>query len=249
MKGLICAGGAGTRLVPLTDPLSKHLLPVYDKPMIVHVIETLVKGGITEIMLVMSHYHPGLYLEMLGTGKTLGCNLYYRYLSGGRGREDAEGPGRSLLHGREWVGNEDFAVILGDAFFIVPLQLTGKEAPHAFLMPLEGFDDPSKYSNVVVSGDRVADVRKKPQDKDRQTGLVEAGVRIFPPDAFDRIERLSQEKPGVQVEVSDLSMTYIREGAMRFTMLPPRSFIDCGTHESLFKAGMLAREMATGKQR
>lgn len=240
MKALICTGGLGTRLRPLTVPLNKHLLPVYNKPMIQHVVELLVEAGVTEIMLGQNALHPGLFEEMLGSGEAYDCNLYYRYTQIARDGNNTEGAGRTMLLAREWAAGENIAIALGDAFFAVPLDFRGKEAPHAFLMPLDDFDDPRKYSNVRVEGGRVKDVWKKPKDERYFTNLIETGMRIFPPDAFERLDRLSAEKGKSEVEVSDLTMEYIREGAMRYTMLPPGLFIDCGTPDALLRASLLA---------
>ena len=135
MKGIIIAGGKVTRLYPLTNPLNKHLLPVYDRPMIMHVISALVGGGITDILLSLNEKHPGLFLEMLKDGSDLGAHLMYVY------EREIMGSGGTLLLAERWIGKEDFVAILGDSLYLTPLSFTGKKAPHLFAMPLNGHDD------------------------------------------------------------------------------------------------------------
>lgn len=235
MKGLIIGGGAGTRMHPLTDPLNKHLLPVYDRPMIMHVIDTLVKGGITDIMLLLNGKYPGLFLEMLENGTTLGCNIVYAYVRA------TAGPGGTLLLAEPWVGEEDVAVILGDSLYFTHLAISEKKGPHIFTMELtEMDDDPSKYGQVRVDGTHVTALVDKP--KERFSDLIQTACFIFPPDVFQRVRRL-QYSPEGELTMGSLVEEYVREGRLQYTMLPPRSYIDCGTKEALYKASARVREM------
>jgi glucose-1-phosphate thymidylyltransferase len=234
MKAIICAGGLGTRLCPLTDPLSKHLLPVFDKPMIVHVIETLVAGGVTEIMLSLNAYHPGLYLEMLGDGRQLGCDLTYKYLP------RTNGPGKTLLLAENFVRSEHFVLALGDGLFFCPVPFAGKTGPHLFLVPLEGLDEPGKYTQALVKNGHVIELAYKPQTP--VSDLAQASCYVFPPDVFDRIRRIDA-LGNPDIHISDLTDEYVREGGVPFTMLPPRSHIDCGSIEALETAAHMLREL------
>lgn len=235
MKGLIIGGGAGTRLHPLTNPLNKHLLPVYDRPMIMHVIDTLVKGGVTDIMLLLNGKYPGLFLEMLENGTTLGCNIVYAYVRA------TTGPGGTLLLAEPWVGEEDVAVILGDSLYFTHLAISEKKGPHIFTMELtEADDDPSKYGQVRVDGRHVTALVDKP--KKRFSDLIQTACFIFPPDVFQRVRKL-QHSPEGELTMGSLVEEYVREGQLRYTMLPPRSYIDCGTKEALHKASVRIREM------
>lgn len=229
MKGVVIAGGKGTRLSPLTDPLSKHLLPVYDKPMIVHVVETLVQGGVDQILVMLTDFHPGLYLEMLGNGSSLGCRLEYRYA------RNTKGPGKTMLMGKEWVGGEDFALILADSMFFRTLDLEGKRAPHMFVMPLDGFDDPKKYGQVTVpeGSGKVASVFWKPGEM--MSNFIQTTCFVLPADAFERLERLGRKR-NYEFNITALTEEYVNEGKMAYSMLPPRSFIDCGTVDALLTA-------------
>jgi glucose-1-phosphate thymidylyltransferase len=234
MKAIICAGGLGTRLRPLTDPLSKHLLPVFDKPMIVHVIETLVAGGVTEIMLSLNAYHPGLYLEMLGDGRQFDCDLSYKYLP------RTNGPGKTLLLAENFVRGEHFVLALGDGLFFCPVPFAGKTGPHLFLVPLEGLDDPAKYTQARVEKGHVIELVYKPQIP--VSDLAQASCYVFPPDIFERIRRLdSAANP--DIHISDLTDQYVREGNATYTLLPPRSHIDCGSINALETAAHMLREL------
>lgn len=236
MRGIIVAGGKGTRLLSLTSPLNKCLLPVYDRPMIAHVISTLVSGGITEIMIALDGLHPGMFLEMLEDGSSLGCNILYRY------RRPSEGPGRTLLLAEKWIGNENFVLILGDSIFLSPLIFNKKEAPHMYIMPLEEFDNPQKYGQVKIIGDRIASIIWKPIDL--FSDLIQTTCFIFPPDAFARLHRLSKITRG-EVSITALTSQYVTEGLMRYTMLAPRSYIDCGTIPALYLAAKYMSDQNT----
>jgi glucose-1-phosphate thymidylyltransferase len=236
MKGVIAAGGTGSRLSPLTNPLNKHLLPIYDRPMIQHVVLTLVHGGITDIMVLLSGKHPGLFLEMLEDGAKLGCNITYRY------SQPSDGPGRTALLAEKWVGEEDFVFILGDSLYVTPLSFTDKVAPHLYVMPLNGFDNPEKYGQVKVSDQRVEAMIWKP--KELFSNLIQTTAFIFPPDAFTRLHRLSATLQG-EVHISALTAEYINEGNVTYTLLPERSYIDCGSIPALHTAAVLIQNMAS----
>lgn len=236
MRGVIVAGGKGTRLLSLTNPLNKCLLPVYDRPMIMHVISTLVKGGITEIMIALDGSHPGMFLEMLEDGFSLGCSLIYRY------RRSSEGPGRTLLLAKEWIGDENFVLILGDSIFLSPLTFNGKDVPHMYIMPLEKFDNPQKYGQVKVTDDRIKSIIWKPVEL--FSDLIQTTCFIFPPDAFTRLHRLSKITRG-EVPITALTSQYVTEGLMRYTMLAPHSYIDCGNISALHLAAKYMSDQNT----
>lgn len=233
MKGVIVAGGLGSRLSPLTDPLNKCLLPIYDRPMIMHAISTLVQGGVTEIMIALDGRHPGLFLEMLGDGQELGCKLTYRY------RRPSEGPGRTLLLAEDWIGQDDFVLILGDSLYFTPLTFSGKSKPHMYVMPLEGFDNPQKYGQVKISEGKVLSIVWKPAEV--FSDFIKTTCFIFPPDAFHRLHRLSDVTQG-EVPITALTSQYVNEGLVTCTLLPPRSYIDCGSIDALHLAALYTRK-------
>lgn len=245
-KALICAGGLGTRLYDLTSAVNKHTLPVYDKPMIMHVIATLVKGGISEVMLLMNGKSPGIFLEMLHTGEDLGCNISYRF------EKNVGGPGRSLLLGESFIGDdEDFVLILGDSLILEPLSFE-KKAPHLYALPIQDkdgtwHDNPQKYGQIRVdeSRGRVTGMVEKP--KEVFSNIVHTACFVLPKDAFDRLRAMNKvANKAEEVGIFQLAQEYINEGSMGYTMLPPRSYIDCGTPDALLEGGRRVAEIVKG---
>ncbi len=236
MKGIIIAGGKGTRLYPLTNPLNKHLLPIYDRPMIMHVISALVGGGVTDILLSLNEKNPGLFLEMLKDGSDLGAHLMYVY------EREIMGSGGTLLLAERWIGKEDFVAILGDSLYLTPLSFTGKKAPHLFAMPLNGHDDHEKYGQIKIKNGRVTKLVDKSMEYFSE--IIQTACFIFPPDVFGLIRRLMKEKGNQEITISEISHYFIKEGRMRYTMIPEGSYIDCGTKDALLKANKIMAERA-----
>ena len=234
MKGVILAGGFGKRLEPLTDPLNKHLLPVYNKPMIEYVVNTLVSGGINNILVLLNGLHPGLFLEMLGDGSKFNCEILYRF------SRQIGGPGRTLMLAEEWIGNEDFVVILGDGVFFVQLPLIEIKAPHMFISPLNKFDDPRKYGQVKIDNSFVKSIVWKPENL--FSDLIQTTCFKFPSDAFSRLKKMDKHTKG-EISITALTSQYVSERRMRYTILPEFSYIDCGTIEALYIASKKAREI------
>lgn len=234
MKGIVLAGGKGTRLLPLTDPLAKEMLPVYNKPMIVHAIEVLVDGGIFEIALIVNQLTADLYRKMLDKFQPheLGCTLTYFI------ENDRRGPGWALLLAEEWVGKKDFAVILGDSLFFNALpRLFRQTAPRLFIMEMTpDEDDLEKYGQVKIAGRRVIEMQWKP--KRVFSNLIQTTLFLFSSDIFSRVRGLNHL---AEIHMSDLTMQYINERRMQYTVLPRGSYLDCGTIEALFQAGARIR--------
>ena len=164
---------------------------------------------------------------MLEDGKALGCNIYYCYA------RSVSGPGRSLLVAEEWVGQDDFVVILGDSLFLTKLDFQSKVAPHMFVMPLGEFDDPKKYGQVKLGNDRVSEIVWKPDEQ--LSDLIQTTCFVFPSSVFARLHLLDRETPG-EVHISALTSQCVQEGLMRYTLIPAESYIDCGTIDALLKA-------------
>jgi len=240
MKAVVMAGGHGSRLVPLKRFLNKHTLPVYDKPMIEHVILSLARGGVDEVLVLLNLRYPETVMEILEDGNRFGCDIYYRYVC------SVDGPGRQLWLAKKWVAGQDFVLMLGDALYLCDLDFRAARSPHMWTMPLQDLDDPSKYGQVKVSGDRVLELREKP--KEFFSGLIQTAVWKLPPDAFDRAERLGKEHTG-EVHVGMVTEQYVAEGLMTHTPIPPRSYIDLGTQEALFQGNLLLHERAQSAAR
>ncbi len=241
MKAVIMAGGKGTRLSEAKGKLNKHCLPVYNKPMIVHVVETLVAGGAKQILVLLNWLYPQTILELLQDGKKFGedVDIYYRYV------DETDGPGRQLYLAENWVGRGNFVLMLGDSLYIrrkgAPpvLDFTRSIAPHIWTMPLAGLDDPTKYGQVTTHGDKVLELRDKPAFK--FSDVIQTATWLLPPDVFDRARRLGESIAG-EVHIGRIIEEYVAEGRVTHTRLPPLSYIDLGTPESLLRGANLLAE-------
>ncbi len=228
MKAIIMAGGQGTRLGLLTNgSLNKHMLPVYDRPMITYPLESLVRGGITDIRISLNFSTPQLLMELLEDGAQFGCTLHYTYH-----RRAFAGPARHFILYEEWAAGDDVVVMLGDSLFTFPLDFRTVKPPHIWTMPLDGVDDPSKYGQVEVDGDLVIKLVEKP--KLVFSNRIATGCWVFPNDVFAIARRLS-EKNG-ELQFGDLALEYVRQGRMTHTPMPPSSYLDLGTHDALLTA-------------
>lgn len=233
-KAVVMAGGLATRLRPLTQSTNKHMLALYDRPMIQHVIETVVASGITDIVVHLTNSFAQPVMQLLEDGSRFGCAIYYSYQPMG------DSVAKQLSSVRRFMGNEPFLLMLGDSWFRSPLIVTDLTIPHMWVMPLEGFDDFRKYAEVTIGKDRhVVDIQEKPVRP--ITSIVQTGAWVFSSDVFDRALRLIRTNKE-EVRVRTLVREYVQEGRMHATILPPRSFLDCGTFEALFQAGALVRE-------
>ena len=239
-KAVVMAGGLATRLRPLTLATNKHMLPVYDRPMIQHVIETVVSSGITDIMVQLTNTFAQPVMELLRDGEPFGCSIYYGYQSMG------DSVAKMLRSCRTFANDEPFLLMLGDSFYRAPLQDLDKPAPHVWVMPLQEFDDPRKYAEVRLEGGVITDIAENLFDP--PTGIVQTGAWLFPPDVFGRAERLLGATRDKEVKVRHLAREYARTSGMGATLLPPESFLDLGTVEALYKAQTLMREHALGKR-
>ena len=170
---------------------------------------------------------------MLGDGQELGCSLTYRY------RRASEGPGSTLPLAEDWIGQENFVVILGDSLYLTPLTFNGKLAPHMYIMPLDGFDNPQKYGQVKVSEGKVLSIIWKPEEI--FSDLIQTTCFILPSDAFSRLRRLSSVTQG-EVSITALTSNYVNEGLVTCTMLPPQSYIDCGSIHALHLAALYTQK-------
>lgn len=234
MKAVVMAGGKGTRLAGLKGLMNKHALPVYDKPMIEHVVWTLVRGGVDRILVLLDLRYPETIMEILEDGSRFGpaCKIYYGYV------REVLSPGKDLRLAEDWVGDERFVLMLGDSLFLEPLDFR-VAAPHMFTMPLDGLDDPSKYGQVKVKDIEVIDMREKP-DK-MFSNLIQTDCWVFNPDFFE-IARCLSEKTNGEVHIGMIAEEYVRRRLMLHTYLPAGSFIDLGTPEALIKGANMVRE-------
>jgi glucose-1-phosphate thymidylyltransferase len=211
MKGVILAGGLGTRLFPLTKVTNKHLLPVYDRPMIYYPLQTLVDSGINDIMIVTGGTSAGDFLRLLGNGKEFGLkHLNYTYQEGEGGIADA------LSLAEHYVGDDAVLVMLGDNVLEKPITAAVSEFqahPQGAKILVTEVEHPEWYGVVELEGDRVARIVEKPSQP--RSHSVAIGVYMYDNRVFDMIRQIEPSARG-ELEITDVNNLYVQRGLMRF---------------------------------
>lgn len=234
MKGVVLAGGTGSRLFPLTKVTNKHLLPIGTKPMIYYPIAKLVEAGIHEILIVTGREHMGDVVNLLGSGKDFACSFTYKV------QDEAGGIAQALLLAEHFAGGEPVTVILGDNIFedsIKPMvdEFMSAGAKGASVL-LKKVHDPSRYGVATVKGDRISHIVEKPEIP--PTDLAVTGIYIFDSSVFDFIKTLEPSARG-ELEITDVNNHFVKRGDLRFAMMKGW-WTDAGTFESWFHANQLA---------
>ena len=233
MKGVVLAGGLGTRLLPLTKVTNKHLLPIYNKPMIYYPIETLVRAGIREILIVTGGNSAGEFLRLLGNGKEFGLkHLNYTYQEGEGGIAEALGLAE------HFADDEPIVVILGDNIFEGDIkgavESFRKQGRRAKIL-LKEVENPERFGVAELEGDRIVRIEEKP--KIPKSRYAVTGIYMYDSWVFQVIKGLKPSQRG-ELEITDVNNTYIERGEMSFDILNGW-WTDAGTFESLFRANCL----------
>ncbi len=235
MKGVILAGGLGTRLHPLTKITNKHLLPVYNQPMIYYPINTLVKAGIREIVLVTGGHFAGHFLNLLGNGKEFGLDVInYAYQVGEGGIADA------LRLAHVFTKDESMVVILGDNILeddITPYVENFRKQRGAKIL-LKEVPDPQRFGVVEIKDGKIVGIEEKP--KKPKSNLAVIGVYMYDAHVFDIIKTLRPSDRG-ELEITDVNNAYLREGKLAFDIIRG-AWTDAGTFGSLYRASRLVAE-------
>lgn len=233
MKGVILAGGLGSRLRPLTKVTNKHLLPVYDKPMIYYPLETLCKAGISDIMIVTGGTSAGDFLRLLGNGREFGLNdIYYTYQEGEGGIADA------LRLCEHFAEGDRICVILGDNIIqddILPYRRAFDEQPNGARLLLKEVHDPERFGVAEVAGDRIVGIVEKPTEP--KSSYAVTGVYFYDATVFDYIKDLKPSKRN-ELEITDVNNAYLAAGNLRYDILAGW-WTDAGQFESLHHASNL----------
>ncbi|HEX9653398.1 MAG TPA: sugar phosphate nucleotidyltransferase [bacterium] len=236
MKGVILAGGLGTRLFPLTKITNKHLLPIYDRPMIYYPLRTLVDAGIEEILIVTGGNNAGDFLRLLGNGKEFGLkHLNYTYQEGEGGIAEALGLAEYYVDGDRVV------VILGDNLIEKNIRKAVdnfKNQPSGAKILLKKVEDPGRFGVAELAGDKVERIVEKP--KQPKSDLIVTGIYMFDSDVFKIIKTLKPSDRG-ELEITDVNNAYIERNQMTFEILDGW-WTDAGTFESLYRANKLVAE-------
>ncbi|MFB7513107.1 glucose-1-phosphate thymidylyltransferase RfbA [Streptomyces sp. NPDC056144] len=233
MKGIILAGGSGTRLRPLTGALSKQILPVYDKPMIYYPLSVLMLAGIREILVISSRDHSASFRSLLGDGSRLGLRIEYAEQDQPRGIADA------LVIGADFIGDDQVALVLGDNIFHGPRfsvllddALRRLDGAHLFGYRVR---DPHRYGiGEVDAHGRLVSLEEKPAHP--RSDIAVTGLYLYDSDVVGIAKNLSPSARG-ELEITDVNLAYLRQGRARLTELG-RGFawLDMGTHDSLLQA-------------
>jgi glucose-1-phosphate thymidylyltransferase len=237
MKGIVLAGGTATRLFPLTIVTNKHLLPIYDRPMIYYPIETLASMGIREVMVVVGGKSVGDVVELLADGSHFGIDLTYRYQRGALGIAHAIGLAR------DFVGDDAFCCVLGDNILRGPdladLARAFEDGPYGAGTLLYRVPDPGRFGVAELDPDgRIVGFEEKP--KRPKSDLIPIGVYWLRPDAFDVIDHLAPSRRG-ELEITDVLNHYIPDSRL-FSSIYEGHWTDAGTVASLLRAAELARD-------
>ena len=243
MKGVVLAGGSGSRLFPLTKITNKHLLPIYDKPMIYYPIQTLVDAGIKDIMVVTGGKNAGDFLRLLANGKHFGLtHIDFTYQDGEGGIAEALGLAR------HFADNGKLCVILGDNIIGGSIRTAVEDfrkQPRGAKILLKEVSDAERFGVAEISGDRVMHIEEKP--KNPKSNFAVTGFYMYDETVFEKIETLVPSGRG-ELEITDVNNAYIREGTMTFSYLEGW-WTDAGTFESLLRAGNLVAGSAGGQSK
>jgi glucose-1-phosphate thymidylyltransferase len=238
MKGVILAGGTGSRLFPLTKVTNKHLLPVGREPMIFHPVKKLTEAGITEICIVTGVDHMGDVVNLLGSGKDFGCRFTYKV------QDEAGGIAQALGLAENFAGKDLVCVILGDNIFedsIAPFVAAFQAQGRGARLLLKQVHDPQRYGVAEVEGARVVRIVEKP--KEPRTDLAVVGIYLYDAQVFDIVRTLRPSGRG-ELEITDVNNHYLGLGQLQCDRLQGW-WTDAGTFDSLHAAN----ELVTGRAR
>jgi glucose-1-phosphate thymidylyltransferase len=240
MKGVVLAGGTGSRLFPLTKVTNKHLLPVAEVPMIYHPIRKLIEISLTEICIVTGVEHMGDVVNLLGSGKDFGCHFTYKV------QDEAGGIAQALALTEHFAAKDKLCVILGDNIFQDSLSTFAKhyvEQASGARVVLKQVADPHRFGVAAVSGEKITSIEEKP--KSPKSDLAVTGIYFYDSQVFDIIRTLRPSGRG-ELEITDVNNAYLERGQLHFDKFTGY-WTDAGTFDSLLRASELARLHGQGK--
>jgi glucose-1-phosphate thymidylyltransferase len=232
IKGVILAGGTGSRLFPLTKVTNKHLLPVGRKPMIVHAVDKFVEAGVTDIMVITGVEHMGDVVGLLGSGKDFACDFTYRV------QDRAGGIAEALGLCRDFVGEDRCVVVLGDNIFqasLVPILERYRQQAAGARLLLKKVSDPQRFGVATIEDGKVTKIVEKP--KEPETDLAVTGIYMYDAEVFRMVERLSPSARG-ELEITDVNNMYLDAGSLEYDFIDGY-WTDAGTFPSWKRANDL----------
>ncbi len=226
MRGIILAGGKGTRLLPLTKVTNKHLIPVGNKPMIEYPLETLIKIGIKDICVVTGIEHAGAIFSYLGSGSNYGVNFTYKI------QDEAKGIAHALALAEDFAHAKKTAVILADNIFLYNFRQEAEEflrEKYSAMLFLKEVDDAKRFgvATVDLTARKIIAIEEKPQNP--QSKLAVTGLYFYDNTVFDKIKPLALSKRG-ELEITDVNNSYVLKGNTSYQII--LNWFDAGTHES-----------------
>lgn len=237
MKGVVLAGGKATRLRPLTKVTNKHLLPIYDKPLIYYPLQAMAKAGVKDVLVITNPEHAGHFIQLLGSGREFGLKLAYEL------QEEAGGLSQAVGLAESFVGNDKMLVLLGDNIFTHDLRPSverfSAEERGAVIYGVQ-VEHPEHYGVIEMDGERVVGIEEKPAVP--KSHLAQTGIYMYDERVWNFIGNLSPSARG-ELEITDLNNIYVQEGTMRCETLDGY-WIDAGTsHDELLSANIAVAEL------
>lgn len=237
VKGVILAGGKATRLRPLTKVTNKHLLPIYDKPLIYYPLQAMARAGIRDVLVITNPEHAGHFIQLLGSGSEFGLKLAYEL------QEEAGGLAQAVSLAQTFVGKDRVLVLLGDNIFTHDLRPAvarfAAEDRGAVIFGVE-MEHPEQYGVIEMDGERVVGIEEKPANP--RSHVIQTGIYMYDERVWEFIARLQPSARG-ELEITDLNNIYVREGTLRCETLDGY-WIDAGTsHDELLSANNAVAEL------